>query len=323
MVIKKELQNSSHRRTSKYFEVDIVNLLKIPLSPAKISTHLNISQSNLSYYLSSLKKKNIIKKIGYGTWEVNPEKELQNSSHKGSLQVQINTRGHAFIWKIKLNKKIDYLALLAQKSISYELKGISKTPRIVLNGKKVWLGSNYITIFENNSYFAENTINSKKQAILNLLKDIEDLKSIFGEFKYLFTCKRQHYGFINNPEAKHFISHNKRILIKNEKGYWFSIDHSQNLYKEAETIHEQDADIDGLGYQNLMNSHEKTRFKVTPEFILDTFDKQATITAGLIQTQEMLKQNIELHMNVLKGIKSEIGNLGKAINKFKKSLNGK
>jgi hypothetical protein len=335
MVIKKEVQQNQNqdggRSTTKQRDLlylTILNYLQKGFNPSRICEVLGIKKQKLNYYLSSLKKENYIKKIGYGTWEINPQKEVQQnlkSSHKGSLQVnkevqQKSTRGHAFIWKVRPNKRIDYLALLTQKSIKYELKGISKTPRIVLNDKKVWLGSNHITIFENKSYFAENTINSKKAAILSFLNDIEDLKQIFGEFKYIFTCRRQHYGFIDNPEAKHFIGNHKKILVKNEKGFWFSIDFSDNLYIEAETIHEQDADIDGLGYQNLMNSHERTKFVVTPDFILNAFNKQNTNINGLIQTQEMLKQNIELHMKVLKGIKSEVGNLGKAIDKFKESL---
>lgn len=279
-----------------------------------------MSLPNLSYYLSSLKKQNIIKKIGYGVWEVTPSGEVKISSHKGSLQVK-DIRGHAFIWKIKPNKKFNYLSILNSKNIKYELKGISKTPRIILNNKKTWLGSNYITIFEPkiNSYFATNTIESKKEAIYSLLEDITGLKNLFGKFRYIFTCRRQHYGFINNPEARHFIDKGKKILIKNEKGYWFSIDFSQNKFKEAETIHEKDADIDGLGYKNYMNSHEKTNFKVTPEFILNGFSQMMTIN-------NELKKNIKSHLSLIKEYRKEnirwrkgqLKNIEK--NKFQKTL---
>ncbi|MCK9430200.1 MAG: ArsR family transcriptional regulator, partial [Candidatus Omnitrophica bacterium] len=46
------------------FELDIITLLKKGLNPSKIATHLNISLPRLSYHLSSLKKQNVIKKIG-------------------------------------------------------------------------------------------------------------------------------------------------------------------------------------------------------------------------------------------------------------------
>lgn len=292
------------------FELDIVNLLKKGINPAKIATHLNISIQNLSYYLSSLKEQNIIKKIGYSTWEVIPSGEVKMLSHKASSQVK-ESRGHAFIWKIKPNKIFNWKEILELKKIDYVLKGISKTPRIILNGKKIWLGSNYITVFEPkwNSFFAINPIESKKEAIFDLIDTIEALKEIIGDFKYNFTCRRQHYGFINNKEAMFFIKQGKKILIKNEKGYWFSIDHSQNKYKEAETIHEKDADIDGLGYQNLMNSHERTNFKVTPEFIL-------TIMNGIQQNQLIFDRNIKSHLEVLDKIGNAVDSLTNEVKKI-------
>ena len=287
------------------FELDIITLLKKGLNPSKIATHLNISLPRLSYHLSSLKKQNVIKKIGYGTWEVIPTGEVKILSHKGDTQVN-NVRGHAFIWKVQPDKKFNWKEILELNKINYTLKGISKTPRIILNNKKVWLGKNFITLFEPkwNSFFASNPIESKKNAVFELIDLIELIKQFTGEFKYKFTCKRQHYGFINNPEAMFFERKGKKILIKNEKGYWFSIDYSQNLYKEAETIHEQDADIDGLGYQGLMNSHERTNFKVTPDFILQGFN---SLTQASKENNEMLK-----------GIPEIVNQMGEQIKEYHK-----
>jgi DNA-binding transcriptional ArsR family regulator len=295
------------------FELDIVNLLKKGLNPSKIAVHLNISLPNLSYYLSSLKKQNVIKKIGYGTWEVIPSGEVKILSHKGSSQLK-EVRGHAFIWKIKSNKHFNWIGILNEKKIDYVPKGIRQTPRIILNNKKVWLGENYITIFEPklNSYFAVNPVEAKKEAIFSLLNTIKLIQEITGDFKYKFTCKRQHYGFVNNKEAMFFERKGQRILIKNEKGYWFSIDYSQNLYKEAETIHSKDADIDGLGYQGLMNSHEKTNFKVTPDFILQGFQSltQASkenndLVKGLPLVINDLKKQIKSHLHLIQEYRKE------------------
>ena len=312
------------------FELDIINLLKKGLKIPQIANHLNISMPNLSYYLSSLKKQNVIKKVGYGVWEIIPSGEvkiLEKATHKANLQVKNkvkNVRGHAFIWKIKPNKKFNYIELLNSKNIKYELKGFSKTPRIILNNKKIWLGSNYITIFEPkiNSYFETNTINSKKNAIYSLLEDITAIKSLFGEFRYTFTCRRQHYGFVNSPEALHFINKSKKILIKNEKGYWFSIDYSQNNYKESETIHEKDADIDGLGYQNLMNSHEKTNFKVTPDYILNGFNKLIQIQMQEVSNWKEYSKDIVEHKNAIKVLGVGILDLRKEVKKLNKTIGG-
>ncbi len=302
-----------NKEVKKIFELDVVNLLKKGLNPSKIATHLDISLQNLSYYLSSLKKQNVIKKVGYGVWEVIPSGEVKMLSHKGSLQVK-DVRGHAFIWKVKSKKKFNWIELLESKKIKYTLKGISKTPRIILNNKKVWLGKNNITIFEPkwNSFFAINPIEAKKEAVFDMLDTIRLVKEFTGEFKYTFTCRRQHYGFINNPEAMYFERKGKKILIKSEKGYWFSIDYSQNKYKEAETIHEKDADVDGLGYQRLMNSHEKTNFKVDSDFILNGFNSLTRATnenqqllKGLPENMDLLAKQISSHLSLIQEYRKE------------------
>lgn len=297
----KEVKNS--------FLLDIVSLLKKGLNPSKIAIHLNISKQNLSYYLSYLKKENIIKKVGYGVWQVNPQEEVKILSHKGKPQVK-EIRGHAFIWKIKSNKSFNWLNLL--KNQRYEQKGITKTPRVMIGNRKVWLGRNYITIFEPscNSFFGTNSIESKKQAILSMIDTIEQLKRTLNiEFNYRFTCRRQHYGLINSQEARQFISQGKRITIKNDKGYWFSIDFSQNKYQEAETMHEETADIDSLGYQKLMNSHKETNFKVTPDFILNTMN-------GIQQNQLIFDKNMTSHLNILSKLGIAVDELRKEVKKL-------
>ena len=289
------------------FLVDILNLIKKGLNPSKICIHLNITPQKLNYYLSSLKRENIISKKGYGVWEVNPIEELKKLTHKGSLSTK-NIRGHAYIWKIKANKLFNWESLLEENNIYSELKGLKNTPRIILNKRKVWLGKNYITIFEpkDESFFGLNSTESDKEAIYQLVNTIDLLKKALQiDFKYKFTCSRHHYGHINSIEAKRVIRNGRTILIKNKRGFWFSIDFSQNKYKESEmigTIGENDADIQSLQYQNYMNSHERTNFKVTPEFTLDAINK-------VTQNQLMFSKNIETHMEVLKGIKEAIKEL--------------
>ena len=95
-----------------------------------------------------------------------------------------------------------------------------------------------------------------------------------------------HLHLKKTEKHKFFIKKKQKILIKNEKGYWFTIDFSQNKYKEAETIHEKDALIDGTGYQKLMNSHERTRFRVTPDFILERMGVKKSLLQPLIKSVE-------------------------------------
>jgi hypothetical protein len=301
------------KKDKRLILLDIVSLVKKGLNVSQIAIHLGISKQSLNYYITTLKRENIIKKVAYGTWEVTSQ-EVKMLSHNVSLQVK-NVRGHAFVWTIKPDKSFNWEELLEQNNIYSEPKGIADTPRILINNKKIWLGKRFITIWEpkENSFFEVNTIESKKQAVISLIDSVEGIKKALSiEFKYKFTCKRQHYGFIDSIEAKHFIDKGKNILIKNEKGYWFSIDYSQNKYKEAETISEKEADVHGLQYQNYMNSHERTNFKVTPEFTLEAINK-------VTENQLMFAKNIETHMEVLKNIGNAVNELKEEIKKIRNS----
>jgi len=293
----------------KNFELVIVKLMSEGYSPAQIAKKLNLSLPSLSYHLSTLKREGVIKKIGYGTWEVNRVKEVKISSHKGTRKVELLNRGHAFIWKVKTEKPIDWKKLLNEKGIDWTPKGIANTPRIIIDNKKVWLGKSYITIYEpkGRSFFGTNAIESKKKAILAFLDTMEAIKSFAGDFRYVFTCKRQHYGHIKNLEAEHFIRRGKKILIKGlEKGYWFTIDFSQNKYKEAELIHEKDALVDSLGYASLMNSHERTRFKVTPDFILKRFEENTELNNEITKR---LKEQSERQLSITQVLEQMGGNI--------------
>lgn len=65
-------------KTKNFYLTDIVENLKLGWKPSDIIFLLEISPQKLQYYLNILKKHGIIKKIGYGTWEL--QKELQTSS---------------------------------------------------------------------------------------------------------------------------------------------------------------------------------------------------------------------------------------------------
>jgi len=68
------------KKRSKKIELylTIVDEIKNNNSPIDICSKYSISKQKLQYYLNDLKKEGIIKKIGYGTWEV--QKEVQKSS---------------------------------------------------------------------------------------------------------------------------------------------------------------------------------------------------------------------------------------------------
>lgn len=288
------------RELKRKLYLDIIDSIKKGLNPSKISIKLNISLPNLSYYLSSLKREGVIRKAGYGVWEIIPSGELKINSLHTTERLKEN-RGHAFIWKVKPKTSFNWTDILNNKLIPYEIKGIAKTPRIIINGKKVWLGKE-ITIYDRNSYFGVNSIESRKFGVWELQESVIAIEKALGIdlSGYQFSCRREHHSIIENSLAIQCDREGKSILVRNESGYWFSIDNSLNLH-EAEAIG-QDSLIDALGIQKYFNSHKQTNFKVTPEFVLQSLN-------GIIQNQDYYSKNMVSHVEAIQTLSQGVKDL--------------
>lgn len=59
------------KKGKKSFYFTIVSLINQGLAPSQICLKLNLSKQTVNYYISRLKNDDLIKKIGYGVWEIN------------------------------------------------------------------------------------------------------------------------------------------------------------------------------------------------------------------------------------------------------------
>jgi len=299
MVTKKKI------KLGKSFILDIYTSIKSGKNPSTISKKLNLSLPRISYYLRRLERDGYIKKIGYGTWKAN-QIEVKNIK-LGSKEVK-KVRGHAFVWKIRIPKTINWKKLLKNKGIDYSI--VNKlTPRIIIKGKKVWLGKKNVIIYDLESYFGSNSIESKKYAIDRLLEVIRALEYKIGislkkDELYTFTVARNHYSLIKNCLAIQCNKEGRKLQVSNDKGMWFIIDNSYNL-DEAETISPVTALPDNLGIQKYFNEHKETGFEVTPKFTLNALNQLTTaIAQSQIQLQEYRKENIN-HLKLINEYRKE------------------
>jgi len=269
--------------SNKDFYLSVISMLNQGKNPSSISKQLNIKKQNLNYYISVLKKKGIIKKIGYGTWEV---KEFNSNTLK---KVDRKIRGHAFIWTIKLNKQFDWINLL--KVTNYKLvRGL--TPRIFIDKKKVWFGKKTLTIYETNSFYGKNAIESRKFSVISLVETLEKIEKLLNiNLKpYIFNPTREHYALIKNDLAKQCNRRGEKLIVSDLNGKWLWIDDSEGL-SELE-VGNTNALVNSLGTQKWWNDMKRTKFEVTPTFLMESL-------SGLIQTQQMNADNIIKHQKVL------------------------
>lgn len=297
--VKKEVKEvqTSHQSSNLY--LTILNLLKQGKNPSKISKELNIKKQNLQYYLSVLSKKGAIKKVGYGTWEV----QSFNSNTITITKNNKSIRGHAFIWNIKVPKEIGeyWIKILEKSKLDYKLVR-GQTPRIYLNNKKVWLGKKTITLYEPNSFYGQNAVESRKYAIITLLEDLKQLESKLqiNLGKYIFIPSREHYALIKNDLARQCNRNGEKIIIHDEVGEWLWIDDSNGL-GELETGNHK-ALPNSLGVQKWWNDMKDTKFEVTPKFILNSINE-------VTQNQLMFNKNFESHVEAIQTLSKSVGEL--------------
>ena len=310
------------RGKNSYFYLTVFNLLKNGKNPAKIKKELNISKQALNYYLSSLKHSGFIRKIGYGTWEVKVKevkerwlkdplptsKNLKQKVYKvptnKNLKQKIEVRGHAFIWSIKLPEEIKNwdkrIEILSKNGIDFKLVGISKkTPRIWIDNKKVWLGNKTITIFETGSFYAKNSIDSRKYAVISLIETLKKIerKLNINLHPYMFRPSREHFGLIKNDLAIQCNRNKEKIHIRDDIEEWLLIDDSEGL-GELETIGSK-ALTRNIQVQNWWNDLKKHNFELTSSKTLEMFALSNNLIGQVTQNQLMNAENIKKHQKVL------------------------
>jgi len=277
---------SKNLTPQKSFYLTILSLLKENKTPREIQKILNISKQNLNYYLVKMKKRGSIIKQN-GIWKV----------VKIQLRTPKKVRGHAFIWRVRIPKEIKgwnkRIEILKNNNITIKLVGIGNTPRVIINNRKVWLGNKSIVIFEPESFYGENAIQSKKYAVLSLLTTLNAIEHKLGInlHPYQFKPSREHYGLIKNDLAIQCNRKKEKIYVRDDlEGGWLWIDDSHSL-GELETGGKK-ALVRNIQVDKWFNDHKKHDFQVTPSFLLESIK-------GLVNVQEMNAQNIIKHQSVL------------------------
>jgi biotin operon repressor len=267
----------------------LLNLLESK-SPSQISKELNISKQALNYYLKTLKANGNIQKKGYGVWEV------KNNTYN-TFKKEVKIRGHAFIWKIKINKDFDWS--------KFKLKKLKNVYQIMINNKKIWLSHRKVTIYENKDFNGIDALESRRLATIEMVKDLSTLNKTLGiNFNYGFKVAREHYAMTRNELANYYNSRKEKMVIKDDFGEeYLWIDFSDGI-DELET----NKMLTSKKVQDWWNDNKRHDFKITPTFLMESINQ-------VTNNQLMFAKNIETHIQVLKDIGNAIDDLRKEIKK--------
>ena len=300
-----------HKITSKKQNElgEILRLLSIGFNKHQVREKLKLSKSNFSNYLSKLENSGNIKRIGKYEVKVLSSSLNHYKVTRTLIDKKLNKRGHAHNFNIVFEKPQDLWKnpIILSKIAESKAQRL-KTGVIALNYKKyrVWINKSTLTIYSSNSYFSNNAVYSKFTALRDLdkflvyFKDKYQIKGIYG-----IEIFREHYGLIFNKFAEWILSQGKKMEVKdkgNKSILWVDDSKDDDIgLKEFEGI----SPLDVNNADNLFESHERTNWKVTPEFTIEAINK---LTNAQIKTDTQLlqfSQQIKSHLALIQEYRKE------------------
>jgi len=331
---------------SKNFYLTVYEQIKEGVRPSEICKRFKISKQKLNYYLSSLKRAECIKRIGYGVWEICgefDEKKVKETIRLTKYQPERIkpdfVRGHAFQFKLKIPKLRNWEKreeVLEKKGIEFkELDHlIGKGQEILIKGRKIWLTNKSIIIFEKSSYLTKTAKDARQYAVYDLFELVKGLESTLGanfkiNKKYQFKVSRQHYALVKNTLAEQYKRDEKKLQVYSEEGLWFVIDNSYNL-NEAETVHPKTAVNDNTKVQNFFNGLKATE-NYTPQIMMKAVTQNAEnlhdyavhLDAHVKSVRKLgtgVDKLTKVHVQTVNQLREGVDELTKTIKKLDKKL---
>ena len=332
--VEKKVENKSRRWNSTLLVFDTINK---GIHPSHLWEKNILSKDQVKYALTKLKQTHMIRKIGYGTWEIVPEnerkileKKVEKSSHVGQIPFikKYAVRGHGIVATLRLpmipgweyregvlkRLKIPYKSIKAGQRIRFE------------DIEKIWLTRKSIVFYlEGRSFFARTAQESADEALEWLLKKIKHLErhlgvktfAIRGRYKIRFS--RQHYALIKNAMAKQYHKEKKKLTVYDESGLWLLIDNSYNLH-ELETVHPKTAVDDNKTVQNALNAWKRG---LTPDFMSEKILSNSEQLGQLAEKFDFYARNAVTHTGYIRdagkatnALKDEVRTLAETVQKL-------
>lgn len=301
-----ELDNSGTKKNNKVDALDeVLSLIEKGKGKGELKKILKLTPSALSNRLKRLDKLGCIELVG--KYEIN----YISSSHKhpevtrNQVHKKLNKRGHAFNFTILFPKETEQLRDKTKVIKEFNQKRITKLDngcyRLKYKGYTIWINKESLTIYSNNYYSSKDALHSKFRQIKELDNLVKYLKERY-EFRGIYGMEifREHYGLIFNKFAEWLLKQHRKLDIKdsgNKSILW--VDDSRKDDIGLKEFEGRDA-LEINAADNLFESHERTQWKVTPEFILEAFDKSANQINQNASHLEYHAENMRSHVGAVR-----------------------
>jgi DNA-binding Lrp family transcriptional regulator len=299
---------------------------------------LGMSKQARNFHVKKLKTDGIIRKIGYGTWEVNQARFDRLSEActpftsknipRGTRGVLINKftkdiRGHGYIFIKNVSLTIGYkdrIKRLKDNKIPMHVIPSNNSVIIEILGSKVQLAPKRIVIYySKEQFYTAQTANlCYSQAVNDLLKIFKELERILKikintKGQYDFEVARSHYARMNDELAQQVDEIGKSIRVYKDGELRFIIDDSLKLH-ETETVHKIYSREDMNTYQHFLISLLGHRDDLG--FVFDAKEVQEKLAKEGLKLKELDGILLGLTTYIQKGFNESKDAIDKSITAF-------
>lgn len=207
--------------------------------------------NRLDKYVIRLKKLNLVKKVGYGTWQI----KSNNYTLREALGVATTTtplnvvfpqeikqekkskmddvRAHNLVFRLKVETPLSWEARLRARDADFSLLK-SGVVRIVYEGFKVWLCQGCVVIYFPPSvdFRASSVDSSLSLAVRGFFALLPGLESFLGfslrsrHGGYEWSLDRKHLSLVKNALAQDYNSRKEKLVVSDLEGVWMIADFS-------------------------------------------------------------------------------------------------
>lgn len=250
------------RRGRKNGPLLVLEYLRQGLGPSDLWKKDLVPKRTVKRSLSELRSVGLIKKVGYGTWEIveqdNDKQRRGQIVHRVTAPITQDKgpkkgpklkpdmiRAHGIVATVKVNRakfltwNDRHYALKARKIPYVE---IPQGQRIkVLDVEKVWLTNKSIVYYLPYSWFGETAHECAAKIMEDVIRLTLRLERMLGidtlkiHGSYWIKFSRQHDSLIKNALAQMYNHPRQKIQFRDEIGQWALIDNSFNL-EEFEAV---------------------------------------------------------------------------------------
>lgn len=283
-------------------ELDIVlNLLKAGFTKEKIRKKLNIKPTALANRLRRLEDLGCIERKGKYIINVLRSSPINPRVTRNKVHKSFNKRGHAHNFKIYFPKETN-LKQKPKVKTEEKLKQLEKLSfgslKFIKKKYTIWINKETLTIYSNNSYYSDNALYSKFQALKDVDNLVQELKDRFDfKGKYGIEIFREHYGLIFNKFAKWLLNQKKKLYVQDIKGktiLWVDDSRKDDLGLKEFEAH------DPLKVNNadtFFKSHDDTNWK-NDAHVTENNTKEIANLKRVFPAMEEYNKNLKLHIAV-------------------------